>query len=192
MDVISDETSFRCVLFGEGRLFRPGLVHACPEPGFFGGFLEARSRSDAGRHLGVDICVEENCEIAVLAPCDGCRVVHRMMDTELENGWGGRLILRLPDAYCGCEYLIVGHLASGSLAEADSVLHKGQMMGHVAPVAESGTWFRHIHVQLASALHLRFFADHLDELDGYCHDLDECVDALTADPSELIFVQNVH
>ena len=160
----------------------------------FQGFLEMNDpqdeRKNSGRHLGVDIALPDNVPIKVVCPVDRAVVFHAFFDPSRFNGWGGRVILDLgaEHTYQDCRYLIMGHLAKSGLPKKGDVFRKGDKIANLAELDQAGSWFRHLHVQLASEMHLKFFpGDEIEELDGYCHDPDEDVSILTADPTGLLF-----
>ena len=162
---------FECLML-EGEFHSPLNIED-PGPFSFGGFLEARNGIDTGRHLGIDISVEQDeKDVDVFAPSNGMEVFDVFYDSkDQRNGWGGRVIFRMKDEYKGCRFLIVGHL---------------EVFAKLATIGHSGTWWRHLHVQLSSELHLKYFADDLESLDGYCHDLEEDVSSLVSDPTDLV------
>jgi murein DD-endopeptidase MepM/ murein hydrolase activator NlpD len=156
------------------------------------GYLEVNSphseRRNSGRHLGLDIAMPEEGIIPVLCP-EEATVYHSFHDRSEFNGWGGRVILELQNEFQGCKYLILGHLDK-SLPKRGQQFKKGEKIAQLALLQDSGSWFRHLHVQFCSELHLKFFplaTGEIEELDGYCHDLDEDVSLLTSDPTKYLF-----
>lgn len=149
----------------------------------FGGYLENRNGLDTGKHLGIDISVNPGTEITV--PCD-CKVIDVYMDKTANNGWGTRIIFQLDKPFLNCDYLIYGHLAHSSLPKIGDNIKCGDIVGKVANLEESGTWFPHIHIQLITSKFFSFFINDLENLDGYCHDYNEDVSSLVADPIGLI------
>jgi hypothetical protein len=161
----------------------------------FEGFLEVNhaphsERRNSGRHLGLDIAMPEEGDFAVLCPEEQAKVFHSFHDRSEFNGWGGRVILELQNEFQSCKYLILGHLDPKSLPKIGKKFKKGEQIAQLALLNDSGSWFRHLHVQFCSELHLKFFplaTGEIEELDGYCHDLDEDVSLLTSDPTKYLF-----
>ena len=165
----------------------------------YGGFLEKRSGIDNGVHLGVDITIDPKTSVSVPCPCT---VVDVYIDTNKENGWvenqpmhlngwGGRIIFKLDDSYDECDYMIYGHLGSSLLVNKGDKVVPGDIVGHVAQLDESGTWFSHIHIQLITKKFYLMFENDLENIDGYCHDMDEDVSNLVSDPCSLIMMQKL-
>lgn len=149
----------------------------------YGGFLENRHGIDTGRHLGIDICVDSETNISIPS---SCRVIDVYVDDNSPNGWGGRLIFKLDIPFDGSDYLIYGHLCPINLPNVGSKFNFGDIVGKVANIYESGSWFSHVHVQLITEKFFKFFENDLFNLDGYCHDLFEDVTELVSDPLNLI------
>lgn len=164
----------------------------------YGGFLEKRIGIDNGVHLGVDISVDPKTSITVPCACtvadvyiDKNELVEKQLAPQAQ-GWGGRIIFKLDNSYDGCDYLIYGHLGHSLLAKIGDKVVPGDIVGHVAELDESGTWFPHVHVQLITKKFYSMFEDDLENIDGYCHDMDEDVSSLVSDPIGLIMLNNEH
>lgn len=120
--------------------------------------------AEAVTHLGVDYNVPSGTPVA--APRD-CKVIHSWADSSIDNGWGGRLILRLDEPWEGAEYLILGHLAHSGLPYAGNSFKKGYILGKTGVPMENGGWFPHLHVQCCHSDFLEQHMDNLTLLDGY-------------------------
>lgn len=115
-------------------------------------------------HLGIDYNVPSG--TVVSAPAD-CIVVHSWADTCTDNGWGGRLILRLEKPWLNAPYLILGHLAHRNLPKEGMVFKTGDIIAETGKPNENGGWFPHLHVQCANE---DFYQQHIQDLtllDGY-------------------------
>jgi murein DD-endopeptidase MepM/ murein hydrolase activator NlpD len=120
--------------------------------------------TDKVTHLGIDYNVPAKTPVA--AP-RACEVVHSWADTSMHNGWGGRLILRLDDAWENAHYLILGHLAHENLPKEGTRFEAGDIVALTGQPHENGGWFPHLHVQCVNE---EFYQQHINDLtllDGY-------------------------
>lgn len=115
-------------------------------------------------HLGVDYNVPSGTE--VVAPRN-CEVVHVWADTNLNNGWGGRVILKLETPWENAPYLVLGHLAHKSLPQLGKTIEKGQFIATTGVPIENGGWFPHLHVQCVNVDYFQAHLHDLTLLDGY-------------------------
>jgi hypothetical protein len=156
-------------------------------PYSYGGFLEHRTGTDNGVHLGLDITIPAQAQAqaqSVLCPAP-CTVFHTMFDNTNINSWGGRVIMRL-DQSNPYPYLLYGHLDGHKLPNINEHLQTGDTVGYIANVGNNGSWFRHLHVQQMSQLFIDFFCDNLCDIDGYGHDTLEDFTKLVCNPLDLI------
>lgn len=159
----------------------------------FGGYLEDRSElwrgfEDSKKmiHLGIDI---NNLlpGTAVLTPVKAI-VIHVYKDNFENNGWGGRIIMKLETPYMGCQYLMYGHLAHANLPSVGSIFEADDVVAYIGDYKENGGWFCHLHVQLISDYHFNLYNDNLDKLDGYLLDSDfPLLNEYSVDPTGLVF-----
>lgn len=115
-------------------------------------------------HLGVDYNVPAG--TTVISPVSGT-ILDSWKDTSTENGWGGRIIIRMDNEWQGASYLILGHLAHDSLREKGQQLEKGEVLAVTGNPEENGGWFPHLHVQCASEEFFQAHKNNLKLLDGY-------------------------
>jgi hypothetical protein len=156
----------------------------------WGGYLEDRKHlwrgyyedAECVTHLGVDYNVPAGTVVSV--PRD-CVVVHKWTDHELENGWGGRLIVRFSESWQGAPFLILGHLAYEGLPEIGAHFSTGQPIARTGIIAENGGWFPHLHVQCCSTDFFNRHASDLENLDGYYLERGYPLD-IAPDPSKLV------
>jgi len=117
----------------------------------FGGYGENRKEIFRGSylelsgnytHLGIDINVKKGTK--VICPFD-CEVVDVFIDTDVDIGWGGRVILRQSKAL---PYLVLGHFEPNSIINSPkSFFKKGEILGEVGTWPTNGNVFEHLHVQ---------------------------------------------
>ena len=115
-------------------------------------------------HLGVDYNVPSG--TLVVSPREA-QVVHSWADTSTENGWGGRLILKLNEPWQGAPYLVLGHLAHKSLPVVGEIFKAGDILAQTGVPVENGGWFPHLHVQCVNEDFFAAHKDNLSLLDGY-------------------------
>jgi hypothetical protein len=133
-------------------------------------------------HLGVDYNVPIG--TIVTSPASGI-IIDSWKDKNLENGWGGRIIMRMDNEWQGASYLIFGHLAHDSLPPEGKRLEKGDVLAITGVPEENGGWFPHLHVQCASEEFIHAHRDNLQLLDGY-YLSDSYPYHLAPDPSLLV------
>jgi hypothetical protein len=120
--------------------------------------------SEKVTHLGIDYNVPSGTPVA--AP-RACEVVHSWADGSTNNGWGGRLILKLDIPWQNADYLILGHLAHLNLPKEGTRFELGEIITVTGEPHENGGWFPHLHVQCVSQA---FYEQHIKDLtllDGY-------------------------
>lgn len=138
----------------------------------WGGHFEDRKHlwrgyyEDAERvtHLGIDYNVPSGTDVS--APAD-CIVIHSWTDTSTDNGWGGRLILKLNEPWLNAPYLVFGHLAHKDLPKEGTIFKIGDIIAKTGVPNENGGWFPHLHVQCVNE---DFYQQHIEDLtllDGY-------------------------
>ena len=131
----------------------------------FGGFKEDRSciwdgfePADKMIHLGVDIQVPQNTELASLT--DGT-IIQVLVDESKFNGWGTKIIVQT-ELNNKTYYVLYGHLYKPNVKEGQKI-KKGEIIGLVAPPEFNGGWFEHLHLQtMDSSLNVP-----INEVDGY-------------------------
>jgi murein DD-endopeptidase MepM/ murein hydrolase activator NlpD len=115
----------------------------------YGGWFEDRSTLWRGHymargsiyHLGIDFNVPENSRVH--SPTVG-KVAQVLHDTDLNGGWGGRLIIELKPRF----RLVLAHLGKVYVRDGEKV-RPGQLLGSIGGPANNGNWYPpHLHVQL--------------------------------------------
>lgn len=110
-------------------------------------------------HLGIDINIRTGTEIK--CPFD-TKVVDIFTDTDIQIGWGGRIILQ---QNTDSPYLVLAHIEPTSLIKK-RFFEKGEVIGHVGIWPTNGNTFQHLHVQAVYDLDLNSFDGY-----GYIEDL---------------------
>jgi murein DD-endopeptidase MepM/ murein hydrolase activator NlpD len=153
----------------------------------YGGFLENRTGKFGNEpmiHLGIDITVPVGTFVKVPS---SCIVIHIMNDNLQSLGWGSRIVFKLEQEFDGSMYMIYGHLGNINVNVGDK-LEAGDIIGEIGNELVNGGWFPHLHVQLVNPELIKFYPiEDLDDMDGYCHDLEEDYRIYVSDPSPLIF-----
>lgn len=120
--------------------------------------------SEKVTHLGVDYNVPAGTKVSAPRKCE---VIHVWADSSVNNGWGGRIILKLDEPWQNAPYLVLGHLAHDSLPQVGEVFSEGEVLAKTGVAFENGGWFAHLHVQCVNE---KFYQAHLHDLtllDGY-------------------------
>jgi len=118
-------------------------LYAEHRPGMYNSRIFSTGRAT---HMGIDIGAPTGTEVKAPINCK----VSRIGNESAEGGYGPHLVLQISNCHPPL-YLLLGHLSSKSISEANIGEHieTGQIIGQVGGEKENGGWPPHLHMQLS-------------------------------------------